>query len=75
MSEDIDKRVTALEYKVENLEKELHEHGTDMSAVKQDVNKILGIVQKVQYVAYGIMVYFLFDTFGLTKALKFAIGV
>lgn len=75
MSVELEKRVTALEYEVKNLKEDVHAHGNDMSSVKKDVNKILAIVQKVQYVAYGIMIYFVFDTFGLTKALKLAMGV
>ena len=75
MNGDMDRRVTDLEYRVRQLEEDVEDHGDDMNSVKREINKVLDVVKKVQYTAYGIFIAYIFSELGFTAALKAAIGV
>ena len=75
MSVDLEKRVTKLEYDMEALDVRVRRQGESIVRIEILLDKILVVLSRVQYIGYGIAIYYVMDNLGFVQALKLATGV
>ena len=74
-NEELTLKCRELEYKVASIESRLNTQKDAIIEVKRDLDKILSVLVRVQYVGYGLAIYYVLENVGFIQAFKLAVGV
>lgn len=75
MSDSVEDKVRDLEYRVKTLECVVDKQGKLIMNMSDKLTQILSVLTRVQYVGYGMAIYFVLSNFGFISALKLAMSL